>query len=241
MPPPPDVPPLVSALRYPFSSASSIAFLAVMAPLWGLARTLGLLLGGVPLLFIGGYIAVWMWDILTSTAEGRSKPPPAPIPSDVVDMGASFLRFVLALLVAFAPAGLAAFAMVSFDVPDPSPWRLIPLGLSIAGLIYYPMALLLVGFAERWTAALHLLFAVKSIWRVRKDYALCCVFVLASFGVSTAVEIGLWMLSRKLGFGAQVGLAVVGIAAELALYAAQMRAVGLLYLANKDRLGWFRD
>lgn len=239
-PPPPEVPPLGSALRYPFSSAGSIAFLVVMAPMWGVARTFGLLLAGIPILMIGGYIAAWLWDILTSTAEGRPKPPPAPMPTDLFDMGASFLRFVLALLVSFAPAGLAAGAIVWLDVPDPSPWRLIPLALSLGGLVYYPMALLLVGFAERWTAALHLIFAVKSIRTLGRDYLLTCVFFLLTFGVSTALEIGLFALARWVNVWVYLAAAAVGVFIELALYATQLRAVGLLYLANKERLGWFR-
>jgi hypothetical protein len=237
LPPEPDVPGLASAFLYPFSSAGSIIFLVFMAPLWALARTWGGCLG---YLLFGGYVAIWLWEILSTTAMGKHQAPGAPLMLDVGELFGSFFRFFGALFIAFLPAGIAGAALFANDIPKDSPLNAIPAALSLLGVFYYPMALLLIGFSERWSASLHLVFAARSIGVLKLDYLLCCVFVLVTFGVSAGIEAGVASLPDGLGFGARAGIAAVGTFIELALYAVQMRAVGLLYLANKDRLGWFR-
>jgi hypothetical protein len=234
--PEPDVPGLATAFVYPFSSGGSILFLAVMASLWGLARTWG---GWFGLLFIGGYIATWLWDILSTTAMAQHKAPPAPAPTDLLELAGSFLRFVGALLVSFAPAAIAAATLYAYDVPQDSPLNAITAALAVAGLLYYPMALLLIGFSERWVGSLHAVFAVRSMFVLGRDYLSCCVFVLVTFGVSSGLEVAVAVLPPGLPFAAIAGAHAAAVFVELALYAVQMRAVGLLYLANKDRLGWF--
>lgn len=237
LPPEPDVPGLASAFLYPFSSTGSILFLVVMAPLWGLCRTWGGCLGYI---LIGGYVATWLWDILSTTAMGKHQAPSTPMPTDILELAGSFLRFIGALAVSFAPAGIAAGLLYSNDVPNDSPLSAIPAALAVAGILYYPMALMLIGFSERWVGSLHFIFAFRSIRQLGRDYLLCCVFFLVTFGVSATLEAGVAALPASLGFGTRVAASTASVFVELALYAIQMRAVGLLYLANKDRLGWFR-
>lgn len=237
LPPEPEVPGLASAFLYPFSSAGSVVFLVFMAPLWALARTWGGCLG---YLLFGGYVALWLWDILSTTSMGKHPAPGAPLMTDFGELVGCFFRFFGALLIAFLPAAVAGVALAANDVPRSSPLNAVPAALSLLGVFYYPMALMLIGFSERWSASLHLVFAARSIRTLGVDYLLCCVFVLVTFGVSAAIEAGMASLPRDLGLGARAGVATVGTFIELALYAVQMRAVGLLYLANKDRLGWFR-
>jgi hypothetical protein len=237
LPPEPEVPGLATAFLYPFSSGGSILFLALMAPLWGLLRSSGL---GVGLIVIGGYVATWLWDILSTTAAGKHEAPPAPVPSDPWEMCGSFFRFFGALLVAFAPAAIAAAALYANDIPKDSPLNAFTAALSVAGILYYPMALLLIGFSERWAGSLHLVFAVRSILLIRRDYLLCCAFFAVTFGVSAGLELAVAALPHELGFGVKAAAYTASMFLELALYAVQMRAAGLLYLANKGRLAWFR-
>ncbi|HEX7901764.1 MAG TPA: hypothetical protein VF950_28655 [Planctomycetota bacterium] len=241
LPPEPDVPGLASAFVYPFSTVGSVLFLVLMAPLWGFFRSSGsALFGCLGHILIGGYVAAWLWDILSTTAMGKHQAPAAPMPTDLWETAGSFFRFFGALLVAFAPAAIAATALFAYDIPKESPLNVVTAALAVAGIFYYPMALLLIGFSERWIGSLHFIFAVRSILLIKRDYLLCCVFFLVTFGVSTGLETAVAALPRDLPVAAVIGAHAANAFVELALYAIQMRAVGLVYLANKDRLGWFR-
>ncbi len=241
VPPPPDVPALATAIRYPFSTPGARIFLAITVPLYAVCRAVPIypfnLFGQ---LILGGYIAQWLWEILASTAQGRHEAPGAPLSGHLHELIGNFFRFFGAFAVAFGPAALLSSVLWWNDVPRESPLAAVSALLALAGLFYYPMALLLIGFSERWSAALHLPFALRSIWSIRRDYLLCCVFFLVTFGVSTAIETGVAALPSDLHFLLHFGARLAAGVVEVALYAIQMRAVGLVYLANRDRLGWFR-
>ncbi|HEX7897854.1 MAG TPA: hypothetical protein VF950_08850 [Planctomycetota bacterium] len=248
----PATPSLVTALRYPFTRGSAVAFLALLAPVWGAVRALGMSLidglgerilghGGVFLgvllmALFGGYAAVWLWDILETTAAGSDAPPSTPWPGEFWEWGRPFARFVAAFATAFAPALLARW-LLGVDAP----WKgAISSGLALAGMAYYPMAILLVGFSADWTGALRLPTAFRSIRVLGSDYALCCVFIGVSFGLSTAVEFGVAAVWTHVGPWPGLAGTIVAVFLELALYAIHMRAIGLVYRARRKDLGWFR-
>lgn len=240
-PPAPEVPSLATAIRYPFAGVGARVFIFTVAPLYAVC-------GALPLgpfawmgqLLLGGYIAQWLWEILTRTALGKHEPPGSPFAEHPLELVGNFLRFLGALAVAFAPAAIFAVALVWNDVPREGLAGAAAGLLALAGLAYYPMALLLIGFSERWSAAFHVGFAVRSIARIGGDYLLCCIFFLVTFGVSTALETGIAALPGSVGFGVRFGARLAAGVVEVILWAIQMRAVGLVYLANKERLGWFR-
>jgi hypothetical protein len=240
-PPQPEVPGLATAVRYPFASAAPMIFVGIVAPLYAICR----LFPAVPFnlvgqVLLGGYIAQWLWEILSSTAQGKHEPPGSPLAQDTHELVGNFFRFFGALAVAFAPATIVSAAMWWNDIPSGGALGALAGLLALAGLAYYPMALLLIGFSERWSAAFHLGFALRSIARIPRDYALCCVFFLVTFGVSTGLEIGVAALPSDVGLALHFGARMGGVVVQVLLWAVQMRAVGLVYLANKDRLGWFR-
>lgn len=242
LPPEPEVPGLASAVAYPFTSLGSFLFLVFMAPIWAFMRAWpSAMFGCVGHLVVGGYMATWLWDILSTTAAGKHKAPGAPLVTDVWEMAGAFFRFLGALLVAFAPAAVAAGALYASDVPRQHPANLATVALLVAGVLYYPMALLLIGFSERWVGSLHVIFGVKSALLIGRDYLLCCVFFVVTFGTSTAIEAAIALLPSRVDLSLRLLAHGAGVFVELALYAIQMRAVGLLYLAHKERLGWFRS
>jgi hypothetical protein len=241
LPAEPDVPGLATAVRYPFSSPGALTFLALTVPLYAVCRVVPFFpFNVVGQVILGGYIAQWLWEILTSTAQGRHVAPGAPLSGPVHELVGNFFRFFGALVVAFAPAAIYSAVLFCNDSPPGGPAGAGAALLALAGMLYYPMALLLIGFSERWSEALHLVFAVRSIRRIGWDYLLCCIFFFVTFGVSTAVEAGIAVLPGGAGFEVRFLARFAAVFVEVLLYAIQMRAVGLVYLANKDKLGWFR-
>lgn len=248
---PPELPSLLSAFRYPFGSGVAVTLLLVLAPLWALVRSVstsliqgigeallgkgGILLGVAMLALFGGYVAVWLWEVLESSGHGDDAPPATPWPGDYVEFGSAFARFAAALGTAFLPA----FALRSLLGTD-APWGGVAAALGLAGVVYYPMALLLVGFSGGLLAGLRLPTALRALKVLGMDYALCGVLVFVTFGLSTAVEFGVRAAWRHVGPWPGLAATIAASFLELTLYAIHMRAVGLLYRAHAKDLGWFR-
>lgn len=252
--PPPEiqVPGLATSFFYPFRSGGSVLFLILMAPVWGLVRLLGMvmifgigesllgmggiLMGVLPISLVGGYISVWLWEILESTAQGSDRPPSTPWPGEYWEFGKPFVRFVVAFGTAFLPAILARSLLGTEQ-----DWRGGLCGLlALAGMVYYPVSMLLVGFSGSWTGAFRLPTALRSMRILGADYALCCVFIAVSFGLSAAAEYGAFACYLRFGTAAGLFISMTAVFLEVAIFAVHMRAIGLMYRARQRDLGWFR-
>ena len=151
------------------------------------------------------------------------------------EFGKPFLRFVAAFATAFLPALLARWGLGTEG------WKGgLCAALALAGMAYYPMAMLLVGFSGSWLGGFRLGEAVRAIRILGVDYVLCCVFVGVSFGLSTGVELGVAAVWRHVGPWPGLAASIAAIFLELAVYASHMRAIGLVYRAHRKELGWFR-
>lgn len=248
----PEVPGLATSFRYPFSSLGSVLFLASAAPMWGLIRSLagsmiaglgeailgmgGIFLGILMLALFGGYIAVWLWDVLADTAQGSDAPPSMPWPGDFAGYVQGALQFALAFAAAFGPA-LAVQGALGVDTE----WKRALAGvLALAGTAYYPMALLLAGFGSNWTGPFRLPTGLRAIRVLGRDYALCVVLVAVSLGLTTALELAVELVWMRIGPWQGLAVRIVAVFLELAVYAAHMRAVGLVFRAHRKELGWVR-
>jgi len=212
---------LLDALRYPFMGAARVQVIggAVMFGLLSWLINVSFLLG--PL--IAGYLIAYVELVISSTVKGKDEPPGFP---DFVTVGESMLapllRMLLLLLISFGPGLLA--------------WNLLPgagalLGglLFIAGLAYFPMALLSVsvldsidGYDPRRVFG--------SIGVVPHQYALAATLFMVVFALI-------------LGSGfAPIDLPIVGTfvrgAVIFALATIAGRVLGLTYRRYGKQLGW---
>lgn len=232
---------------YPFSGLGGAIFLGFMVPFWAVLRTGIIPFGGLLQLIVGGYIAAYMFNVLYETSMGKDRAPGPPGGTDFGELLGYFVRFFGATLVAFAPAiavgiGLV-YSMASGDGgwAGANPLLLALLGIAVLfGTLYYPMALMIIGFAESWWAGFNYVFGVRSILRILGDYLLCAVFFVVTAAAAGLLEF-LWVAaSAEASLGGRAMAYGVATAAELYLWVVQMRVLGLLYMANKERLGWFR-
>ncbi len=233
---------LDTVFLYPFSSFGGILFLVLATPFWAVLRADVVPFSGILQWFVGGYIAVYMFEILYRTSMGKRDAPAAPALTEWGEVVANFFRFFGATLVSFAPAvALLVYAVVQEREPFESAGFLVLLGfLGLVGALYYPMALLLIGFSQSLLAAFNYAFGVRGILRMPGDYLICCLFFVGTFAAYVLLEV-FWVAAAA--GGELAGLLVaqgVTTFVVLYLYAVQMRALGLLYLTNKERLGWFR-
>ncbi len=236
---------------YPFTGLGGVIFLAFMAPVWAVLRA-----GIIPFswlfrIIVGGYLAAYMFSVLYETSMGKNRAPGSPGGADFGELFGYFFRFFGATFVAFAPA-IALLVYLAFSafsgggVLSEGPGLaeagaiVVLLGVfCLFGTLYYPMALMLIGFAESWWAGFNYVFGVRSILRIPLDYFICAVFFVVSFGAAVLLE-GFWVAASGATLGGRIMALLATTVIELYLWVVQMRVLGLLYVTNKERLGWFR-
>lgn len=229
---------LPDAFKYPFKGdgiillitgtlfyfgMDSARFFARFAGLFGLVAILIITIFGF------GYLFSYMRRIITSSALGEDLMPDWPEFSDWgSDIIAPLLQFIATILVCFGPAiGLTIWATGGQDIVA---LAIIP--AVILGCIYFPMGFLAVAMFDT-VAALNPLYIVPAIVRVPLEYAV----VWLIFGVIIGVG-----FIRDLVLDVVIPLPIVPaiISGFLGLYflTVEMRILGLMYFAKKDRFGW---
>ncbi|HWQ91279.1 MAG TPA: hypothetical protein VN673_06390, partial [Clostridia bacterium] len=185
-----------------------------------------------------GYLFSFMQTIIHSTAAEESEMPGLPGLDDVFG---GFFRLVSASVFSFGPAiGLGIYALVQ-DEPAAG---VAMVAAMVFGCIYFPMALLAVAIKDASLAA-NPLIVVPSIFKVPLQYLVAVVLLGMVFGLKTVGDMVIPMIFPK-------GLTTKSMAEMAALLATQafwsfvgiyllainMRILGLLYVANRQRLGW---
>ena len=230
---------LGGAFVYPFKGdgvillAAGTIFYAIINAASFFAQ-FALLYGAVVILmltgFAMGYLISYLRSIVASSAAGKEELPNWPDFTEFYgDIMAPFLQFLGTLLVCFLPA-LAVWLFVARDHPLAVPARVAAI---LFGCVWFPMAFLAVTMFDS-LAALNPLLIFLSIIRIPVQYLLT---VLLLAGLLVLRSTGQGLLERLLPIPILGGL-VVGFAG-LYLLTVEMRILGLLYLANADRLGWF--
>jgi FHA domain/B-box zinc finger len=230
---------LPGAFAYPFKGdgvfllIAGTIFYVVVSYAQRLAGYAGLFgLGGLLLLtlFATGYMVAYMESMLKTSAMGEEKMPDWPDFTDFgTDIVAPFLQFFGTVLTCFAPA-----IAVGFFVPwdEPLKW-LYSLAALVLGVASFPMAFLAVTMFDS-IGALNPLLLVPSMLRVPLQYLVTIAIFEAMF---LANRHALTPLSMVLPI--PVVPEIIRIFASLYLTAVLMRILGLLYLTNKESLGWF--
>ena len=242
------------AFTYPFRG-NGIILLISGAVLFTLLDYLASLacLGTVIGIAATGYLFAYMQRIIASSALGDREMPQWP---DLSEFWSDLLRpallYLWTLMVCFGPALLVAYtlsqplvavvqaAAAAFQPGGPAflltagqLWPVFAvLGVAAFGAFCFPMTLLAVAMTDNFLAV-NPLVIVPSIFRVLGPY-LIAFFVLAGL-LHVAVLGG--VAGKFIPIPILPALIVRFL--SLCLLAVEMRILGLLYLTNRERLGWF--
>jgi hypothetical protein len=242
---------LDTVFLYPFTGLGGAIFLAFLVPVWAVLRAGVIPFSGLIRILVGGYVAAYMFTVLYETSLGKNRAPGPPGGVDLGELFGYFVRFFGATVVSYAPAIVAGIGLI-FSLGSGEPggpegvtsenaWLVGLLCLAaLFGTLYYPMALMVIGFAESWWAGFNYLFGIRSILRFPGDYLLCSLFFVVTVGVGMLLEIFWVAAASESGFAGNAMALLVATVVEFYLWTVQMRVLGLLYLTNKERLGWFR-
>ena len=207
-----------------YAIINAASFFAQFAGIFGVAVILMLTAFGA------GYLVCYLRRILTSSALGKEEMPDWPDASEFMDdILTPFLQFLGTVLACFLPA-----IAVSLFVARDNPWAGPALAAAILyGCICFPMAFLAVSLFDS-LAAVNPLVVIPSILRIPLQYLLTVLLLGGVLALRYAGEAFLENL-LPVPILARVVLGFAG----LYLLTVEMRILGLLYLANKERIGWF--
>jgi pSer/pThr/pTyr-binding forkhead associated (FHA) protein len=189
-----------------------------------------------------GYMFAFMQNIIHSTTSENEEMPSWP---SMDDLGGGFTKFAACVILSFGvPLGLIVYAFFQDEESAAAPMSLlIPLiGL---GCLYFPMSLLAVAMKDTPVAA-NPLIVVPAILKAPLEYTIAVVVMGIVLGMRLGGQFVLEMIfghsitTHSMGelfamFGARSLWQFVAVY----LLAVNMRILGLLYVAKKDRLGWF--
>ena len=190
--------------------------------------------------FFAGAAVSWLFAVVRRTTHPDDRrPETVDRELDLEDAWSDLLQFLGAAAAAYLPlGGFVVYAALDEGRPFHDGDFRVALGaLGVAGTIYFPMALLLLGFTGQALAAFNVPLGVRSMGRLGADYGLCVALFLAAAGAAAGLELGWVRFTPVLtweGWLARTSSSV----AELYLAAVAMRALGLLYVERGDDLGW---
>ena len=222
---------------YPFRGQGKfliLAFFLFMFVLGFATQFLGALVGilGIlvlgPAILIGGlmvcYICTFLISIIGCSARGDRQMPDWPNFSHVDDLVRPLVLTIGTILLCFGPAMVYHLVMPLEQGGSRIIWESL-LGL---GLFYLPMGLLTVTLYDS-ILAINPITVIGAIVKIPLDYS---VVIILWFG--------LYELMALVALIPHVGPSVSGL---LGFYAAIIapHIVGLMYFANRKRLGWFED
>ena len=207
-----------------YALLNAASFFAMFGGFFGMAAI------GMLTAFGAAYLLAYLRRILTCSAIGDKEMPAWPDVSELMDdIVAPFLQLLVTALACFLPA-LALAPFVGHDHPWAGPARAAAI---LYGCICFPMAFMAVSVLDSMAAANPLL-VIPSILRIPLQYLLTVLLLGSVLALRWAGEA---FLESFLPFPFLAGI-ILGFV-SLYLLTVEMRILGLLYLANQDRLGWF--
>jgi hypothetical protein len=187
-----------------------------------------------------GYLFSYMQNIIHATANDEEQMPDLPGFDDV--FGGAF-RLVATVTLSFGlPIALAVMKFF-FDM-EVIPAEAI-IGTVVLGCFYFPMAFLAVAMKDSVVAA-NPLVVMPAIFKVFAGYLITCVFVIGVFGMRWAGSFAMVFVKAQGYATRDMSTLLITFAvrafwslASVYLLTVSMRILGLLYLTNKHKLGWF--
>jgi hypothetical protein len=189
-----------------------------------------------------GYMFAFMQNIINSTAAEDEEMPSWP---SMDDLGGGFTKFAACVVMSFGvPLGLVVYSFFQ-DEESAMPALSILIPLMAVGCLYFPMSLLAVSMKDTPVAA-NPLVVVPAILKAPLEYLIAVVVMGVVLGMRLGGQYVLEMIfgqsitTHSMGelfamFGARSLWQFVAVY----LLAVNMRILGMLYVAKKDRIGWF--
>jgi hypothetical protein len=227
------------AFIYPFRGAG-VLMLLVSAIVISFAEGLTGAWMSLPIMIAAyGYIFSFLQNIIHATANEEEEMPGLPGFEDV--FGGAF-RLAVTVVICFGPP-VTFFVLKFFDVYD-APANLL-IATMVLGCLYFPMAFLAVAMKDTALAA-NPLVVIPAIFKVPLGYLVTCMVVIGVYLLR--------LLGDALAGGAQsvgyqtrdmsvmfltFGVRAVWSLVRVYLLTVSMRTLGLLYVTNKHKFGWF--
>jgi hypothetical protein len=228
-----------SAFVYPFRG-SGVLMLIISTIVLSFAESLTGAWMSIPIMIAAyGYIFSFMQNIIHATANEEAEMPGLPGFDDV--FGGAF-RLAAVVLICFALP--ITFAVLKFfDVMEVSGSALI--ATMVLGCLYFPMAFLAVAMKDTALAA-NPLVVIPAILKVPLGYLVTSMVVIGilamrQFGGALAgVAQGESYHTRDMStMFLAFGLRAIWSLFSVYLLTVSMRTLGLLYVTNKQKIGWF--
>lgn len=190
----------------------------------------------------GGYLFAYLQSILHSTsAEDRELPELPGIGNFLEDLLMPFLKLLGLVLFCFGPA-LGIFIWIGASRELSFIW--VAIAAMVFGYLYFPMALLAVAILDS-VAAANPLVVIPSILKAPLEY-ICSLVLLGvafAFQGAGAALIALvfregWTTHSMGQLVAMMGCMALVSFASLYLLVVAVHALGLIYVAKKEQLGW---
>jgi hypothetical protein len=176
-----------------------------------------------------GYMFSFLKNVIYTSALGDRHMPDWPEISEwQSDIVSPMFQFVMVTLLSFGPA-IGVYVWADGDYP----W-LVAL-VALGGCIYFPMCFLGVAMFDS-LAALNPLFVIGSILRVPREYSIATSIFIGILGVRWLCESAFTMLLHI-----PLVPTLVADLICLVLLIVEARILGLLYLSEKNTLGWFKN
>jgi hypothetical protein len=215
---------LPRALLYPFQGSGFILLIAGTAFFY--------ILGRLPLigLIVTGYLFAYAKSIITSTADGRKDPPDWPDFSDWKDdILVPYAQLLALVVVCFGPA----FIIGLWHPGTETEARIAYFAALGLGALFAPMGMLALAMFDT-VSVLNPIALTWSILRVPLHY-------LVAAAAFEAVLVLYWFAASAIESLMPVPFLPQLISSFLNLYVicVGMRILGLLYMSNQDRFGWF--
>lgn len=229
---------LLDAMRYPFRRANlpvvalGAAFACLPPIVYSLLPALpyvgiiGLLVEAVIL----GYLVLFFWAVMESGTKGEADFPGWPDLTTGHDFLSRILHVVGPPVICFLPM-IAFWAWAMIEGGPWVPWRIWTLaGLALAGFVYLPIAMLIFSYFGE-LAVFNVVGALRSVARMAADYSKVLLLLAVLLIANAAAG---WAVVRLPPI---VGVPLAALTGFLFMTIG-MRAIGLLYHRNRDRLGW---
>jgi hypothetical protein len=220
---------LPGVFTYPFRGRGKFILLVGAGSLVAIGFTglIGTLVLGI---LLGGYMAMYLMEVIGSCAGGDDEPPDWPDLRDVDDTVRPLLLCIGALAIPLAPAGIYRLAPVISGLLAGKAWweplSGVAWALLIAGAIYAPMGLLSVTMHQS-LAAISPHKVLVAIVRVAPCYVVALT-IMAVACIASAVA------AMYLSF-----VPLAGQVLTLYLLLVEGRVLGLIYRTQARRLRWF--
>ena len=185
-----------------------------------------------------GYLFSYMQNLIHSTAAEENEMPPLP---GMDELFGAFFRLAGTVLMCFwLPIGLVIARLCDVDVPPSA-----ILITSTVCCLYFPMAFLAVAMKDNAMSS-NPLIVIPAIMKVPLQYLVTSFLFAAIFGISQLGNILMTGVKSEAFTTKSTGVLVGSFAimaawnfASVYLLTINMRILGLLYLTNKQKFGWF--